>query len=224
MGGLRPSSPRTACSTSWIRGSRRGSATSGSATSTRSRRRTAVARATARRGAHQTAAMAVVAEEEPSMPDSGPIRSRPNFPGGYGVDRSASDQMLEWQVVEARLAESRNYWVCTASPSGRPHAAPVWGLWFEGALGFSTDPSSRKGRDLEQNPVCVVHLESGDDAVIVEGDVERLTDRELLDRFVDAYQVKYGIRPDPADPGFGFYRLRPASVFAWMEHNFVESA
>ena len=38
------------------------------------------------------------------------------------------DNVLSWPEVAARLAEARNYWLCTTTPSGAPHAAPVWGV------------------------------------------------------------------------------------------------
>jgi hypothetical protein len=38
------------------------------------------------------------------------------------------DNVLSWPDVAARLAAARNYWLCTTTPSGAPHAAPVWGV------------------------------------------------------------------------------------------------
>ena len=43
-------------------------------------------------------------------------------------------------------------WVCSTRPDGRPHAMPVWALWIDGALWFSTDPSSYKARNLARSP------------------------------------------------------------------------
>jgi hypothetical protein len=37
------------------------------------------------------------------------------------------DNLLSWPEVAARLAVTRNYWLCTTTPMGAPHAAPVWG-------------------------------------------------------------------------------------------------
>ncbi len=80
----------------------------------------------------------------------------------------------------------RNYWVCTTRADGRPHAMPVWGLWLDDAVLFSTDPESVKARNLAARPDVVVHLESGDDVVVVDGRAERLTGSELPADFVDA--------------------------------------
>lgn len=101
---------------------------------------------------------------------------------------------------------------------------PVWGMWFEGAFYFGTDAKSRKARNLALSPNIAVHLESGDDAVILEGIAERVTDSGFLERFSDAYKVKYEYRPDLNDPVTATYMLVPRVVFAWRESNFPEAA
>jgi len=151
---------------------------------------------------------------------SEPVAGRPDFPG-YGISEEPPD--ASWPDAVARLTAARSYWVATATPEGRPHAMPVWGIWLEGAFFFSTDPGSRKGRNLAASPDVVVHLESGDDVVILEGRVDHPTDAGLLQRFSDAYFEKYAVRLEPG-PGFGIYRLRPRRAFTWRERDFPQSA
>src|SRR5436309_3077693 len=103
-----------------------------------------------------------------------PSADRPIFPNSYGVDREIQSDMLTWGEVERRLQIAHNYWIASSGADGHPHVAPVWGLWTDGAFYFSTDPASRKGRNITANPEVVVHLESGDDVVIVEGRIERV--------------------------------------------------
>jgi pyridoxine/pyridoxamine 5'-phosphate oxidase len=153
---------------------------------------------------------------------STPSPERPVFAPGYGVKRSA-DGLLDWSFVRDRMAAARNYWVVTTRPNGRPHAAPVWGLWLDEAFVFATDPSSRKGQNLAAHPSAVVHLESGDEAVILEGMVLRVSDTAVLERFVDAYDAKYGFRPDPSNPTQGVYRLQLERAFAWTEADFLKT-
>lgn len=145
----------------------------------------------------------------------------PDAPAGYGL---RSDSPLDWPELERRLTASRNYWVCTTRPDGRPHAMPVWGLWFEGALWFSTDPASRKARNLERQPAVVVHLESGDEVVVVEGSAQRFPAESLPDGWLDAYEEKYGFRPDPADEQGCFYRVPPVKLLSWDEADYPSSA
>jgi general stress protein 26 len=151
-------------------------------------------------------------------------RERPHMPN-YGIATDGAG-MLTWEWVDEQMAKARNYWVCTARPDGRPHAAPVWGVWLDGTLYFGSDRQSRKVRNLMANPAVVVHLESGDDTVIFEGTVEEVTDTSLQTRIAAAYAAKYppfAPDPDPGPNGIN-YALRPQTVFAWREHDFPTSA
>lgn len=164
------------------------------------------------------------------MPENHPLQDkhvgRPDMPAGYGLTRVAGDQdLVAWSHVEEQLSAARNYWVASTRPDGHPHVMPVWGLWLEGAFLFSTDPQSRKGRNLSANPEVVVHLESGDDVVILEGAVELETDPAVLARADRAYFAKYEfhLTGEGAAPGT-VYRLRPRVVFAWPESSFNTKA
>jgi pyridoxine/pyridoxamine 5'-phosphate oxidase len=157
---------------------------------------------------------------------SEPELSRP-FAPGYGLPTDPPDPAkVSWERAQEQLTAARNYWITTCSQDGRPHAMPVWGVWFEGALIFGTGRSSRKGRDLAARPDVVVHLESGDDAVIIEGVVEPVTDAALLSRYVDAFASKYNVRIDGSDSDSEniYYRLREQKAFTWLEADFLETA
>jgi PPOX class probable F420-dependent enzyme len=156
---------------------------------------------------------------------STPRASRPRFHESYGIwaaDEGAG--LLDWEWARQRLESAHNYWVSTASPEGRPHAAPVWGLWRDGVFFFSTARRSRKGRNLAANPFAVVHLESGDEVVVVEGPVEEVGGRKDLDALAAAYGEKYTLEIKFEDPGSVVYRLRPERAFAWREQDYPESA
>ena len=139
--------------------------------------------------------------------------------------RSGTDDgMLDWDAIERRLAGARNYWVATTRPDGRPHVMPVWGLWLDGGFAFCTDVASRKGRNLATRANVVVHLESGDDVVLLEGRAERLGQSAILERFVEDYDAKYAVKVDVSNPASGFYMVRPQLVQAWREQDFPSSA
>ncbi len=148
---------------------------------------------------------------------------RPWMPREYQI-AAGGEGLLHWSWAVERLAAARNYWLATTQPDGRPHVMPVWGLWLEGALYFSTARRSRKARNLAARPWAVAHLESGDEVVILEGPVHEVTDDALLARFVNAYEAKYQFRPDPHDAASGVYVLRPQMAFAWRERDFPTSA
>ena len=76
---------------------------------------------------------------------------RPRATGSAALPPTA--RALPWaDVTRVARRGSRNYWVCTTRADGRPHAMPVWGLWIDDAVWFSTDPTSIKGRNLRGPP------------------------------------------------------------------------
>ena len=90
----------------------------------------------------------------------------------------------------------------------------VWGIWHGASLWFSTGSESVKAKNLARDPRCSISTERGDEAVIVEGVVERVTDQPALKRVYEVYQAKYGWSME----GESFYVLRPRVVFAFFEH------
>lgn len=156
------------------------------------------------------------------------VNVRPERPGiveGYGVHRDEAG-LLDWSYVDERMEASRNYWISTTRPDGRPHAAPVWGVWFEGVFYFGTDRDSRKARNLRANPEMVVHLESGDDCVIFEGLAEEIADASLRRAVGRAYAAKYGLDGvgEAGDDAPPLYALRPRVALAWKESDFPVTA
>jgi hypothetical protein len=143
---------------------------------------------------------------------SEPGASRPSL-GGYGVP-SDPEGMLPWSWVLERLVPAHNYWIATSGP----HASPIWALWGDDTLVFSCGAPSRKARELAADPRCVVHLESGAEVVIVEGDAERI---DVTTELVDAYSAKYG--HTEASAGVWF-RVRPRRILAWREDDYPRSA
>lgn len=148
---------------------------------------------------------------------SQPARSRPGFSEAYGIAES-EEGMLPWSWADERLATARNYWIVTSSEDGAPNAAPVWGIWADGAVHFSTSPRSRKGRNLARDPRVLIHLDSGDEVVILAGEVAPVA---LDERVADAYEAKYDWRPED---GEGWFRLQPRRALAWLERDYVKSA
>ena len=154
-----------------------------------------------------------------------PRPTAPRMPAGYGVPADGSGgERLPWSWAVERLEAARNYWICTTRRDGRPHAAPVWGLWLDDAVWFSTDRASLKARNLARDPRVVVHLESGDETVILEGEAQEPTDADALARYVQAYEAKYGVRPDPASPGQVMYVVSPRVAQTWREHDYPQTA
>jgi PPOX class probable F420-dependent enzyme len=133
---------------------------------------------------------------------------------------------VPWEHIERQLRNTPNYWVCTTRADGRPHAMPVWGVWHERALWFGTGRESVKGRNLARDPRCVVHLDSGDDVVILEGRVEREPAPDAVyARYRDKYVMEIDAASMEAMPQTGaMYRLAPERLQAWLEAFYVQSA
>jgi hypothetical protein len=138
-------------------------------------------------------------------------------PSLYFMDETEGSGLLPWSHVDREMEQARNYWVATSGPGGRPHCMPVWGVWSDRTLVFSTSARSRKARNLDARPYAAVHLESGDRVVVVEGPVATLDEDVALEAFVAAYNPKYDwdfsverVREDRV------YAVRAAKAFAWL--------
>jgi hypothetical protein len=149
----------------------------------------------------------------------GPQASRPRIPPEYGVPKN-NKGLLPWSHVVERLEAARVYWVCAVGPDGQPHATPVDGLWLDGALYFGGSPATRRQRYLRANPAASVHLESGSDVVILNGEARESPGvaRALAERLAAASNAKYGYGQSAA--GYqkgGFSVFRPREAFAWKD-------
>jgi PPOX class probable F420-dependent enzyme len=146
---------------------------------------------------------------------------------GYGIlGASEGTGLLSWSWAVERLSASRNYWIATVWPDGRPHAMPVWAVWRQDFLWFSSSLRSRKVRNLRANPGCVATTEDATDPVVLEGTAEVVADLDLIAEFLAAtnekYQTSYGI--DFLDPAVNAtVRVTPRSVFALREADFTGS-
>lgn len=134
---------------------------------------------------------------------------------GYGLAPSEAG-LLPWSWAVERLTNSRNYWIATVHPAGRPHVMPVWAVWIEDTLLFSMGLESRRVRNLAANPHCTATVESGSEAVIVEGTVTRGVEGESLRAFLAAYRAKYDWDLDAAQIE-GIFVLHPRVVFGFIE-------
>ena len=152
-----------------------------------------------------------------------PTTTRPYMPG-YGI--LPSDQgsgLLPWDWALERLGRSHDYWVATVRPDGRPHTMPVWGVWLDDHLWFSSGLRSRKIRNLSGNPAVSVTTDDARNPVVLEGGAEIVTDHGRLRAFVDAVNGKYDTSYDVdfLDPERNAsVRVRPVWVFGLDESDF----
>jgi Pyridoxamine 5'-phosphate oxidase len=114
-------------------------------------------------------------------------------------------------------------------PSGAPHAAPVWGVVADGTLYLYSERRTVKARNLAADPRVVVHLESGENVVIVRGTAEDLGIPAQSPEVIAALAAKYSGDDDQqylpgADPDFDvLYALRPLSAMMWRLADYAGS-
>ncbi len=155
-----------------------------------------------------------------------PAATRPYMPGYGIVPADEGTGLLPWSWAEERLVVTRNYWVVSVWPDGRPHAMPVWGMWHDGTFWFSSSKGSRKSRNLTANPRCVVTTEDAANPVVLEGRAELITDRGDLAKMLalenTKYSTSYGI--EMLDPALNSsFRIRPLWAFGIQEGDFTGS-
>lgn len=151
-------------------------------------------------------------------------RVRPNMPN-YGVMPGEVDAMLAWDWVDEQMRKARNYWVCSVCGDGRPHSVPVWGAWVDGSLYFGTDKTSVKARNIARDNRVALHLDSGDETVIIEGRARQAqVSSALLRKISQRYLEKYELDPELEDSGDLLLRLIPQKVMAWLERDYPATA
>jgi hypothetical protein len=124
---------------------------------------------------------------------------------------SPSDhESVPWSWAEQQLRDAGTYWVIARS-EGHPHPRPVWGVWHEGVLQLSLGSPVLR-RQLAADPTVTVHLESGTEVVVVEGDAGLDPASEAA--AIAAYDTKYDYQYSRADYG-PFTVVQPAQVMAW---------
>jgi uncharacterized pyridoxamine 5'-phosphate oxidase family protein len=158
---------------------------------------------------------------------SAPKTTRPHIPG-YGLPKSKKG-LLPWKWADDRLKKSRQYWIATTRPDGRPHVMVIWALWMDGALYFSTGSKSRKAQNLANNPRCTMCTQNAAEAVILEGEVEAEKNVNRIRDFLKLYEKKYKwdmseMADDLLKLKEPVFLLRPKVAFGMAEKTFSKSA
>ena len=147
------------------------------------------------------------------------------MPLGYGVP-DTEDGVLEWAAVAARLESSLHFWMATTRPDGSPHVVPRWGVWLDGHFWYDGSPDTIHVKNLNENRKCVLHLEDGREAVIVEGlsNAAEPPGLQLGARLAAAMSAKYGeLGYAPAADAWegaeagGLRVFTPVKAMAWFE-------
>ena len=133
---------------------------------------------------------------------------------------------IPFSKIDIWLQGFRSIWLSTTRPDGRPHAVPVWYWWNGKSIYFTSGETSQKARNLAKQPGIVVHAGDGDDVIILEGAVEKVTDIEERRQVNAAYMGKYVDPHSGARASIGendtLYRVNVWRIMAW-EYGVVAS-
>ena len=156
-----------------------------------------------------------------------PRASRPYWPDALSKSGEDASSLKPWSWALERLEESHNYWIATTRPDRHPHLMIVWGIWWQNAFWFSTGPRTRKAKNIAALPQVVIGTEDAEEAIILEGTAEEITDRSVWKQLAKIYNAKYGGDVEPllmASDGCVF-RVQPRVAFAQDEHaeNFADA-
>ena len=119
---------------------------------------------------------------------------------------------VDWAVVAEKLetgsapapdaVNSRTTWLSTVNEDGSPHMTAVGALWLDGTFWFQTGAGTRKGRNVVRDPRCSIALSVRDADVVVEGEAQRVTDPEALERIAKAWADQgWPAEPDASGSG-----------------------
>ena len=158
------------------------------------------------------------------------------------LDPRFSDQeavATPWDETQEALDAAELFWICTVRRNGRPHVTPLVAVWLDEAIHFCTGPAEQKAINLAHNPQVTLTTGRNDwDAgldIVVEGDAERVTSRERLERLAEAwttkwdgrwrYQVGEGVfhHADPAGGEALVFAVLPKKVFVFEKGTFGQT-
>ena len=132
-----------------------------------------------------------------------------------------------WAEAREQLEQAGKYWLATVKPNGQPHVMPVFGIWSEDALYFTSAAAARKARNLARNSHCVITANGKNLDLVIEGEVAKVRDEARLQHVAERYASKYGwhlrVRggayladygaPSAGPPPYELYEVRPVTVF-----------
>jgi general stress protein 26 len=120
-----------------------------------------------------------------------------------------------WRAIEARLGREMNIWIATVREDGRPHLTPVWFVWLDNKLYFSTGSDTQKFANLYGNQNVALALPDTNSVVIIEGEAhasDRATTESLAEFFYNKYEWDFRY-DDVAD--WRLVEVTPHKILAW---------
>jgi nitroimidazol reductase NimA-like FMN-containing flavoprotein (pyridoxamine 5'-phosphate oxidase superfamily) len=103
---------------------------------------------------------------------------------------------LPWTAAVPQLQNAGIFWLSTVRPDGRPHVAPLIGVWQDGGFYFCTGAGEQKAKNIAGNARVVITTGANTFAegldVVLEGEAIVVSDNGRLQRLAEAFVAKYG--------------------------------
>ena len=142
-----------------------------------------------------------------------PKASRPHMPGYGLLPADQGSGLKPWSYAVERLTSTRDFWISTTCPDGRPHSVPIWGVWMRDVFAFSTGAQSRKAKNLAKDPRVVIGVEPTEDSIVLEGVAALTSDAEFIRDFKQVYAAKYVMNMDDFSEPVWF--VKPVRAFSF---------
>ena len=130
------------------------------------------------------------------------------------------DRRLSARQVVAYLRGTRHVAMATVTPRGEPRVSPLDALFIHGRFVMGTGGDAARLRNLRSNPACsTMYMEGERIAVVVNGTAEWIgRDQPDHAELIATWVAVYGIDPYSLGPGVTFFRIVPASMWAFASH------
>ncbi|MBL1127440.1 MAG: hypothetical protein HND44_02865 [Chloroflexi bacterium] len=119
--------------------------------------------------------------------------------------------MLE-TIIE-KFAASECSWLGTVRPSGKPHTAPIWHVWYGGRVYVVAQMTAVKTRNIQANPFVTITYPDPTDVIIIEGEARLVAGMTAV--LQPHFQQKY--HWDIASDGeyTAVIEITPTKLMAW---------
>lgn len=84
----------------------------------------------------------------------------------------------------------KTWWLSTVRSDGRPHVAGIGAVWVDGKFYFTSGPTTRKSRNLAENPNCAISVALRDIDLVIEGRAAKVSDPATLERIAARYAAQ----------------------------------
>lgn len=145
------------------------------------------------------------------------------------VATNGENTVAEWLDAQAQFQQATKYWLTTINPNGKPHVMPIFSIWLDDCVYFTSNPDAQKAKNIAQNPHCVITADGKTLDVIIEGEVQRVTDKDTLEKVRQRYADKYNwpitvdgdaytapyAAPSAGNPPYQLYEIRLTKAFGF---------